>query len=203
METLKSTRQVARKAVQDQITLVAIRRFKDHGFDKTTIDDIAAEMGMSTRNYFRYFPSKEDVVLEPDMEFRTTYLAEFEKVLPTADVWEALRVAMENAIMICSAVEGRQVASDRQALIRSTPALLARQLEMTERLQREVTDMCLAQSQPENAVPPLTASAIVRSAFACWSAVLRQGEAITDTEDTIAALRNVMVDLRPEIMPQR
>lgn len=203
MKTPKNTRQVARRAVQDQIALVAIRRFKDHGFDKTTIDDIAADMGMSTRNYFRYFPSKEDVLLGPDMAFRTTYLVEFEKVLPVADLWDALRIAIENAITICSAVESRQVASDRQSLIRSTPALLARQLEMTERLQREVTDMCLAQKRPEDAMPPLTASAIVRSAFACWSAVLRQGEAVIDAEGTITALQNVMGDLRPKIVTHR
>jgi AcrR family transcriptional regulator len=37
--------------------------FVAQGYDETTIDDIAAAAGLSRRTLFRYFASKEDLVL--------------------------------------------------------------------------------------------------------------------------------------------
>jgi TetR/AcrR family transcriptional regulator, regulator of mycofactocin system len=41
---------------------VAFELFDAGGFDRTTVDDIAAAAGISRRTFFRYFPSKNDVV---------------------------------------------------------------------------------------------------------------------------------------------
>ncbi len=200
MKKQSKTREVARKAVQDQIALAAIQRFKAIGFEKTTIDEIASDMGMSTRNYFRYFPSKEDVLLGPDEAFRTTFMVEFDKALPTGDLWDALETAFKESIIICSEKENREVAVDRQRLIRNTPALLARQLEMTERLQREITDRYLSVGRDEQALSTHVVSAIVRSAFACWSAIIRHGEAVADEKSFPLLLSEVMAELRPKIL---
>ncbi|HEX5812438.1 MAG TPA: TetR family transcriptional regulator, partial [Pseudonocardia sp.] len=45
-----------------------MRLFRDRGYAATTVDDIAAAAEVSRSTFFRYFPSKEDVVLFDDVD---------------------------------------------------------------------------------------------------------------------------------------
>ncbi|MFD7403676.1 TetR family transcriptional regulator [Streptomyces sp. NPDC059866] len=49
-----------RKALQE----AAHRMFEERGYAQTTVRDIAAAAGVTERTFFRYFPSKEDLVLD-------------------------------------------------------------------------------------------------------------------------------------------
>lgn len=44
------------------IASVALELFADRGFEQTTVDDIAAALGIGRRTVFRYFASKNDMV---------------------------------------------------------------------------------------------------------------------------------------------
>jgi AcrR family transcriptional regulator len=54
---------MTRQTVRAQIADRAMALFIQHGFEKTTIEQIAAEIGMSGRSVSRYFASKEDMVV--------------------------------------------------------------------------------------------------------------------------------------------
>jgi AcrR family transcriptional regulator len=53
-----------REARRREIVAAARRCFARDGFHQTSMPDIAREAGMSAGAFYRYFPSKEDVILE-------------------------------------------------------------------------------------------------------------------------------------------
>lgn len=56
-----SVRDRNRERVRDDIGQAARRLFASQGYAETTIDEIAAEAGVSARTVFRHFPRKEDL----------------------------------------------------------------------------------------------------------------------------------------------
>ena len=92
MEEKKSgLRERTRLAVAREITEAASALFIATGYETTTIDDIARAVGMSRRSVFRYFPTKEDIVLGK-LNFLGEELLEGFRARPAEEtVWESLR----------------------------------------------------------------------------------------------------------------
>lgn len=63
-------------AMRDALIGAAFRLFLERGYDETTIDDIVTLAGVGRRSFFRYFPSKEEVVF-PDHEGRLAEMVAF------------------------------------------------------------------------------------------------------------------------------
>jgi TetR/AcrR family transcriptional regulator, regulator of mycofactocin system len=57
------TRTVGRSARAQRLENVALELFATQGFDQTTVDELAVAGGVGRRTFFRYFPTKLDVVL--------------------------------------------------------------------------------------------------------------------------------------------
>ncbi|MFB4310741.1 TetR family transcriptional regulator [Actinomadura sp. GTD37] len=53
-----------RRAIQDH----ALRLFGEQGYDETTVEQIAAAAEISPSTFFRYFPTKEDVVVTDEYD---------------------------------------------------------------------------------------------------------------------------------------
>jgi AcrR family transcriptional regulator len=125
-----------RQVIQEQ----AMRLFLDKGYPATTVQEIATAAGVSHMTFFRYFPSKEDVVLADDYD---PLIVELLRKRPASepDV-EKLRRALLAGLTVLSSAD-RQALLDRTRLVLRTPALRARlwenQLQTEELLVRALT----------------------------------------------------------------
>lgn len=104
----------------------ALRLFRKQGYVATTIEQIAEAAEVSPSTFFRYFPTKEDVVLLDvyDAPIIEAIRAQPAELRPT----RALRGAMRAVFGQLSA-EQSALERDRQALILDTPELRARMLQ--------------------------------------------------------------------------
>jgi AcrR family transcriptional regulator len=75
---VESTR---RERTREALREAALRRFVADGYDATTIADIAADVGVTTRTFYRYYASKDEVLFA-DYEARLDWFRRALSVRP-------------------------------------------------------------------------------------------------------------------------
>ena len=66
-----SLRDRKRARIKRMLQAEALRLFAEKGYQGTTVEDIADAAAISPRTFFRYFPSKEDVVVWDEQDLLT------------------------------------------------------------------------------------------------------------------------------------
>lgn len=81
-----------------EVEAVALRLFDERGFGEVTVEEIAIEAGISARTFYRYFPSKEDL-LQVQIDRRSVALADALAARPSDEPpLVALRVALAEVV---------------------------------------------------------------------------------------------------------
>lgn len=157
-------RERTRQAVRAQLLAVAWDLFVQRGYDATTVDEIAAEVGMSQRSFFRYFGSKEDVVLEKFERVGTMLADELAKRPATETAWAALRRAFD--VIVLPAERDPRHGLVLLRITSQAPALRARVLEEQTRWQELLAPLVAQRLQPP-ADAGLSPTALTAAALAC------------------------------------
>lgn len=107
----------------DDIERAAFALFAERGFDATTIDDIAAAVGIGRRTLFRYYPSKNDI---PWGRFDAS-LGRLRSRLEAMPHDVPVHRAVHDAVLAFNHLEPSAIPQHRQRmrLLLTTPALQA------------------------------------------------------------------------------
>lgn len=98
----------------------ALRLFREQGYAQTTVEQIAEAAEVSPSTFFRYFPTKEDVVMVDDID--PVMVAAFNAEPPDTPPLRALRNAFKR---VYAELEPAQLEQERMrvALVTSVPEL--------------------------------------------------------------------------------
>lgn len=150
---------------------VALDLFEREGFDRTTIEQIAAEAELAPRTFFSYFATKDDLVLADYSDRLERILTELDRHPEAEPAWDALR---ESFAVVAADYEFEQDRIRRRFTIMATnPSVFARSLllqagweqALTERLN---TRLGAGAHDPTPRLLAATALAVMRASLQHW-----------------------------------
>ncbi|WP_405485098.1 mycofactocin system transcriptional regulator [Nocardia sp. NBC_00511] len=153
------------------VEVIAIRLFAEQGFDATTVEEIAAEAGISRRTFFRYFESKS-AVLWYQFDGEVDRLREaFAQVPDDVPLMDAIRqvVVAANVYLAQDAPQLRA----RMHLLGTAPGAQASAGPHYDAWERTVSEFAGRRlAEPADALYPLAIGratlAVCRAAFDRW-----------------------------------
>jgi len=178
------------------IESAAFALFEAHGFEATTMDDIAAAVGVGRRTLFRYYPSKNDILWGQFDDSLRHFGRTFAQMPATRPLWQAVR----DGIIAFNTFDRDALPQHRRRmqLLLGAPALLAHselRYAAWRTVVAEYAAMRLGQA-PDDLLPTLagrTALAVALSAYERWLAHEDRSlpELIAEAADGLAGLASV------------
>ena len=185
-------RERRKKLTAAELEAAALRLFGERGFDSVTVDDIAAEADVSRRTFFRYFASKEDVLLADHF----VQLARLRDAMAARPGDEPILTALRNAILSMTGdfEERKEAVILRGRIMRETPSLQARsqvhQKAWEDAMQEMVADRLGVDPAVDlrPGVVSATTLAAMRVAFTNWLTAGATGDVIAMTAEALDLL---------------
>jgi AcrR family transcriptional regulator len=193
-----SLRERKRTRTRLMIQAEAMRLFAAKGYDATTVEEIAEAAAISPRTFFRYFPTKEDVVLWDEYD---PQIGDLLAARPAAEPpAETLRAIIREALGGLQERDRDELLT-RTRLLRLVPELRARFLE----LQAEAGEMMVSlfpdraecTDELELRVTAAALNAVVVTAIDQWEKAGGKGDVVDVFEQALEALRRAIEELQP------
>ena len=143
--------------------------FDKHGFDETTVADIAERAGLTERTFFRYFTDKREVLFDG----RTALEDIFKNTIIASHSPTPLQMISDALVAVGEFMEsqrGRAIVARRQRIIMANPELQEREL-LKMNYSSVVISVALQKRAVDRATANLTAgiaTTVLKNAFIEW-----------------------------------
>jgi AcrR family transcriptional regulator len=201
VDTSIGLRERKKLRTRTELSDAAFRLFAERGFDETTIEDIVEQVEVSPRTFFRYFDSKEDVVIgffdDLGLELRAMLSAR----PPEESPFSALRGALGTLIDLYEERRGRVVAAKR--LAHETPSIRAHLLDKHARWENGVTEELVIRvggdpsQEPRMQLLAAVALAAFSTAVSAWCTDGGRAELHALVDDALGAVGDGFDEPRP------
>jgi len=188
-----SLRERTREAVRAEVRLAALDLFAEQGFDATTAEQISRAVGISVRSFYRYFPTKEDVLIGQNAQMGGLIRDALAARPADEAIWTALRASLDPLVTAFSAEPERGLAF--MQVIMSTTSLRAHHVEkhiLWEQLLAPVVEARLAAAGDTN---PLRARTLAHTAIASLDLTFAEWSASNGTLDLETLLDDVFTQV--------
>ncbi|AFR48163.1 TetR family transcriptional regulator [Gordonia sp. KTR9] len=167
-------REAARASVREQVADRALTLFDERGFDSVTVHQLADAIGISPRSFFRYFPSKEDVVIGDPEPFGEIVRSAAAQRPADESVWTVLRRSFDPIVELTErpAYQARGLRSIRVTM--STASLRARNYEKHLSWAAMLEPVILDRMEGVRDSRLFRARALILSALSCLDAALAE-----------------------------
>jgi len=162
---MEGLRERKKAATRIQLMTTALRLFDKQGFEHTTVEQIAAAADVAPRTFFRYFPTKVDVLFADHPEEITFFRAALAERSPDDPVLEAVRRALLAGVAKAISHPARFLT--RARLVSADPGAHAHSRYLDSRFEDAIAEAVAADRGTDPAVD-LEARLIARVA---WGAV--------------------------------
>ncbi len=187
-----------------ELAVAAQDLFLVQGYDATTIDQIAEAVGMSKRSFFRYFATKEDVIVSRYEEIGEQQAARLNERPLDEPAWLSLRHTLQLIVDSFVDEQRRVRVLAMQQIISASPAAYAAYLRQSDAIQSRLA-VVLAERAEKRGGSDVLANELPRAlagaAFACLISVLQTVDVTDDPAALAPHLDAVMAAMRPANLP--
>jgi AcrR family transcriptional regulator len=156
---------------KDRLQSAAIALFLERGYEETTVQDIAAEAGLTERTFFRHYADKREVLFNGGDAYRAVFVDAIRAAPEGRTPFELVTAALVAAEDFFSP-ERRPWSRKRQRVIDANPALQEREARKRATL-GDALDAALVERgvpEPEARLTAEVGAAVFTTAFRQWLA---------------------------------
>jgi AcrR family transcriptional regulator len=174
----------------------ALELFGEHGFEQTTVEDIASRAGLTKRTFFRHFADKREALFGGAEEFQELFVSPIASAPASDAPIDMMAGSLEAA---GAALQGRRdFARRRQLVIAANRELQERELVKLASIAAALADALRKRGveEPAASLTAETAIAVFRIAFERWVAADDQQDLPDLIRESLEALRTVAAGSR-------
>ena len=153
---------------RERLERAALELFLEKGFAETTVPEITARAGMTTRTFFRHYADKREVLFKGDDEISSTIATLMTAAPGDLNLRELIAWGLET--MATTAFDGQfEYMRNRRAVVETDERLREREL-----LKRDAMASALARDLRDRGIDDLTATLAGKIAIAVFSTAVER-----------------------------